>query len=137
MEDQDNWREAFRLFDTDGDGRISSTELGELMKSLDQNPTGADIREIMKEQGSDKISCEEFIGVMERRIRAADEALVAAFSVFERGDEGYVSAAELRHLLSTLGDPMSQEEIEEMFSCAEVDSDGQFNYKEFIKLHMT
>lgn len=32
-------REAFSLFDTDGDGRIAPSDLGVLMRSLGGNPT--------------------------------------------------------------------------------------------------
>nr|CAD1840634.1 unnamed protein product [Ananas comosus var. bracteatus] len=39
-------REAFSLFDTDGDGRIAPSELGILMRSLGGNPTQAQLKEI-------------------------------------------------------------------------------------------
>ncbi|RLM60294.1 calmodulin [Panicum miliaceum] len=43
-------REAFSLFDTDGDGRIAPSELGVLMRSLGGNPTQAQLRDIAAQE---------------------------------------------------------------------------------------
>ena len=40
-------KEAFKLFDTDNDGKISATELGTVMRSLGYNPTPAEVRELI------------------------------------------------------------------------------------------
>ena len=37
------FREAFILFDKDGDGKITKDELGVVMRSLDQNPTDSEL----------------------------------------------------------------------------------------------
>ena len=42
-------KEAFKLFDKDGDGFISNTELGTVMRTLGQNPTDAEIKDIIHE----------------------------------------------------------------------------------------
>ena len=47
------FKEAFRLFDTDGDGTISTSELGIVMRSLGQNPTEKDLEEMIKEVDND------------------------------------------------------------------------------------
>jgi calmodulin len=42
------WKEAFQLFDKDGDNNISTAELGTAMRSLGACPTQADIQEMIK-----------------------------------------------------------------------------------------
>ncbi|WP_446364929.1 EF-hand domain-containing protein [Coleofasciculus chthonoplastes] len=41
--------QAFRVFDEDGSGEISADELGAVMRSLGQNPTDAQLYDMMQE----------------------------------------------------------------------------------------
>ena len=41
------FKEAFSLFDKDGDGTITTKELGTVMRSLGQNPTEAELADIL------------------------------------------------------------------------------------------
>ena len=43
------FKEAFSLFDKNGDGNISSQELGIVMRSLGQNPTEAELKDMINE----------------------------------------------------------------------------------------
>ena len=43
------FKEAFGLFDKDGDGTITSKELGTVMRSLGQNPTEAELQDMINE----------------------------------------------------------------------------------------
>jgi calmodulin len=43
------FKEAFSLFDKDGDGFISDSEFGTAMRSLGQCPTEAELQEMIKE----------------------------------------------------------------------------------------
>ena len=43
----EQYKEAFSLFDKNGDGTVSTKELGTIMRSLGQNPTEAELKDII------------------------------------------------------------------------------------------
>lgn len=68
--------------------------------------------------------------MMARRMRDNDteEELRAAFAVFDKDQSGKISAAELRHVMTNLGEKLSDEEVDEMMREADVDGDGEIDY---------
>ena len=42
---------------------------------------------------------------------------------------GYISSVELRHIMTTLGEKLTNEEVEEMIKEADIDGDGTINYE--------
>jgi len=55
-------KETFVYFDKDKDGHISSKELGLVMRSLGQNPTDSEIRDIINEVDADgRPICNKFL----------------------------------------------------------------------------
>ena len=47
------FKEAFSLFDKDGDGTITTKELGTVMRSLGQNPTEGELQDMINEVDAD------------------------------------------------------------------------------------
>ena len=47
------FKEAFSLFDKDGNGVIVTKELGTVMRSLGQNPTEAELQDMINEVDAD------------------------------------------------------------------------------------
>lgn len=136
------FKEAFTLFDTDGDGNISSKELGTVMRSLGQNPTEAELFDMINEVDSNQtgsIKFQDFLNLMVRKMRDTDteEELIEAFQVFDREGNGLITAQELRHVMTNLGEKLTAEEADEMIREADVDGDGQINYEEFVKMMMS
>ena len=61
-----------------------------------------------------------------------ESELIEAFKVFDRDGNGFISAAELRHVMTNLGEKLSDEEVDEMIREADIDGDGQINYEGFF-----
>lgn len=74
--------------------------------------------------------------MMEKKIKDTDQEdeIREAFRVFDKDDNGYICANELRHVMTNLGERLSDEEIYEMIREADADGDGQVNYEEFVKM---
>ncbi|CAA0828293.1 Calmodulin-like protein 8 [Striga hermonthica] len=66
----------------------------------------------------------------------AEEELKEAFKVFDKDQDGYICAEELQHVMISLGEKLSDEEVEQMIREADLDGDGQVNYDEFVKMMM-
>uniref|UniRef100_A0A663EY60 EF-hand domain-containing protein n=1 Tax=Aquila chrysaetos chrysaetos TaxID=223781 RepID=A0A663EY60_AQUCH len=128
------FKEAFSLFDKDGDGTITTKELGTVMRSLGQNPTEAELQDMINEvdaDGNGTIDFPEFLTMMVRKMKDTDseEEIREAFRVFDKDGNGYISAAELRHVMTNLGEKLTDEEVDEMIREADIDGDGQVNYE--------
>ena len=66
-----------------------------------------------------------------------EEELNKAFKIFDKENTGYISAAELRGVMTTLGEKLTDEEIEDLIKEADIDSDGMINYHEFVKMMLS
>ncbi|KAF9158717.1 hypothetical protein DFQ26_007300 [Actinomortierella ambigua] len=136
------FKEAFALFDRDGDGTITTRELGTVMRSLGQNPSESDLQDMVNDvdaDGNGKIDFPEFLTMMARKMKDTDseEEIREAFKVFDKDNNGYISAAELRHVLTNLGERLSEVEVDEMITEADTDGDGQINYEEFVRMMLS
>ena len=136
------FKEAFSLLDKNGDGTITTTELGTVMSSLGQNPTEAELMDIINDidsNGNGAIDFPEFLTMMARKMKDNDseEELLEAFKVYDKDGNGLISAAELSHITTNLGETLTNEEVNEMIREFDIDGDGHINYEEFVKMLMS
>uniref|UniRef100_A0A0B6ZYL6 EF-hand domain-containing protein n=1 Tax=Arion vulgaris TaxID=1028688 RepID=A0A0B6ZYL6_9EUPU len=135
-------REAFRLFDKDGDGSISTEELGTVMRNLGQFPSIDELNQMLKEidiDGDGTFSFEEFVqvmanvgGISENSQQDEEEELRQAFRVFDKSGCGYITPSDLRAVLQCMGEELTEEEIDEMIAEVDIDGDGRIDFEEFI-----
>ena len=131
---------AFAFFDKDGDGSITAKELGIVMRSLGQNPTEDELQDMINNSdvdGNGTLDFSEFLIMMARKLQHMDheQEIKEAFKVFDQDGNGFIDTAELRHMMTTLGETLTDEEVDEMMSVADIDQDGRVSYEEFRKMY--
>jgi len=138
-EDQiSDFQEAFSIFDQKGDGKIQVTQIGEVLRALGQNPTEADVKRLSHQHRPDeRISFEQFLPILQtisrqRPVDTADD-FIEGLRHFDKDGNGYISSAELRHLMTHLGEKLTDEEVEQLLAGQE-DSQGNINYEEFVRI---
>lgn len=62
--------------------------------------------------------------------------LVAAFRVFDRDKNGFITRDELRLAMELIDESMTEAALNELLQMADVDKDGRINYEEFAKMLM-
>ncbi|KAH3703186.1 myosin-2 essential light chain-like [Dreissena polymorpha] len=133
--------EVFNLFDNKGDGKISASQLGDCLRSLGQNPTESEIRKCGYATNPDaRISFEVFLPIFQTINRSREqhsaEDFTEGFKMFDKEQNGFITSAELRHILTCLGDKLTDEECDQLFQGME-DAQGNINYEEFVKSVMS
>ena len=67
------------MFDKDGDGTITTKELGTVMRSLGQNPTEAELQDMINEvdaDGNGTIDFPEFLTLMARKMKVLSSSFL-------------------------------------------------------------
>lgn len=63
--------------------------------------------------------------------------IIESFRVFDKDGNGFISKAELSHVMTNLGERLTVKEVDNMIREADIDGDGQVNYEEFVKMMMS
>ncbi|XP_059448241.1 probable calcium-binding protein CML25 [Corylus avellana] len=133
--------QVFRRFDVNGDGKISSSELGSILGSLGHPATEEELDKMIKEvdaDGDGHIDLQEFVELNTKGVDS-DEALENikdAFSVYDIDGNGLISAEELHEVLKSLNDDCSLAECRKMISGVDRNGDGMINFEEFKVMMM-
>lgn len=77
-----------------------------------------------------EVDFDEFMKLMARKLKSVDveEEIVEAFRVFDKDGNGSISKEELRFAISTLGEKVKEDELDDLFRLADLNGDGQINY---------
>eukprot|EP01136_Pigoraptor_vietnamica_P007931 Opistho-1_new@42655 len=136
------YKEGFVLFDKKGDNKIALADLGRVLRSLGQNPTEAEVKKTVDEidpTGTKRIGFDEFLPILtrQRKETAKESDFIEGLKVFDKDGNGFMNAAELRHVLTSLGEKLTDDDVDQLLQGVEVDKDGSINYEEFVKMVMS
>mmetsp|Transcript_54588 Transcript_54588/g.153589 ORF Transcript_54588/g.153589 Transcript_54588/m.153589 type:complete len:166 (+) Transcript_54588:73-570(+) len=124
-------RDNFALLDRDKDGRLTPEEVKTLFRAFGQNPSDEELEEMMKPVPATGLDVDGFINFysMNYRTPTTENTLVKAFQVFDLEDTGIMNASKFREMMTSLGEPMSAEDVDAILKEAEIDKKGLFDYK--------
>ncbi|XP_020219805.1 probable calcium-binding protein CML18 [Cajanus cajan] len=149
MELSTQFQQVFKIIDTNGDGKISATELSEVLSCLGYNKCMAAkeaecMVRVLDFNGDGFVDLDEFMIVMNGMEQEKfgsgmdhdddddDGCLMDAFLVFDTDKNGLISAKELQRVLLNLGcDDCSLKECKRMIKGVDRNGDGFVDFEEF------
>merc|ERR1712235_46915 len=129
------FKEAFNMIDQNRDGFIDKEDLHDMLASLGKDPSDKYLEDMMNEAPG-PINFTMFLTMFGEKLNGTDpeDVIKNAFACFDDSGSGTLDADYLKELLMTMGDRFSEEQVDELFRGAPIDSKNQFNYKEFTKI---
>lgn len=133
---EDDLREVFRHFDTDGDGKISAPEIRAYFGSIGDYMSSEEAQVVISDldtDGDDLLDFNDFVRMMNRE--SHDDDLRRAFEMFEiEKGSGYITPKGLQTMLDRLGAPRSHDECVAMIQVFDVDGNGVLDFNEFHQM---
>merc|ERR1712117_389343 len=128
------YQDSFFTFDTDQDGVILTRQLGELLRLCGENPSEAEVQDMVNEvdkEATGYLQFPSFLSLMSKKYsdQNAEDEIREAFRVFD--GNGFINRQELRVVMMNLGEKLNDDEIECLIDDVDIDGDGQINYEEF------
>lgn len=130
---------VYEMFFPAGEGTVDAMKCADILRSMKLTPTNKSVQKCTgaKKNGEKKLTIEEFMPIYGHLSKEKDVGgypdFMEALSVYDKESNGTIIAAELRHLLLSLGEKLSESECDEILKlCSNEDVDGNTKYEDFI-----
>lgn len=131
----DNYHNAFDAFDDNSDGKINKEFLEPLLRSLGYNPFPAEVEDMLLDLGSDNtFDFDSFMVIVSRHSRSVDpeKELLDIFKSLDKERTGRLEVSFVKNILENIKNPLTKEQIENLFEDLRVDEDGTIDYEVLV-----
>merc|ERR1712133_238137 len=139
-------KNCFDLFDSKKQEFLSADDLDEILRAMGFRPSSEELTAILTEideDGSGEIEFAEFCQlcakflVEDPDIETLKRELKAAFRIYDKDGQGFITMDTLRGLISELLTPLSQEELDGIIDELDEDGSGTMDFDEFCEMMMS
>ena len=136
-------KNCFDLFDSKKQTFLSADDLDEILRAMGFRPSKEELQAILAEideDGSGEIEFAEFCQlcakflVEDPDIETLKRELKAAFRIYDKNGEGFITMDTLRGLISELLSPLSAEELDGIIAELDEDGSGTMDFDEFCEM---
>ncbi|ETO28419.1 hypothetical protein RFI_08718 [Reticulomyxa filosa] len=125
---------AFELFDEKKTGKLTAKELRRILNGLGQSATEVEIDELIKEADKNRdnaIDLDEFIELMVSKMHSNkfDDELAKAWKTFDKTGRGKIGINELREVMLSLGEDLSDAQLKLMIDEIDTDKDNYITFE--------
>jgi len=139
--DQERAKFVFEVYDFDASGVIDAFNLGDALRALGLNPTQKAVEKLggTKKKNEKKMKLDEFLPCFAQTKKDKDvggfEDFVECLKLYDKQENGTMMAAELSHVLLSLGERLEESEVDAiMKECSQPEDDeGYIPYEPFLK----
>ena len=134
-------KEAFDFFDKDGSGSIDAKEISTVLNQLGHKSTAVELGDMMTsidKNQDNSVSFDEFCVLIKAsskfELKQNDQDdLKEQFRLFDLDGNGSISPDELKKVMATMGEKISDAEIDELLQKYDLNKNGAIEYHEFVK----
>jgi len=135
-------KEAFMLFDYDKDGRIFSRDVGAVIRSIGLRPSQAEIKDIISDvdNSGGTIDLQTLVTLISRKVtnppNESPRDLQEMFRMYDSQGKGQISQANMVHLLTTVGEKLTDQEADDLLKISGCAKAGMVDYQKFVSVIM-
>jgi len=131
----DKVRQIFYAFDHDLSGNIAMCELADALRCCGLYVSQKEVHKLklsLKLEHQRVVSFGQFYQFLKLRKKDSVERLTKAFMRFDKQNTGYVDTIELRKCLTTMGEALTESQVDDMLEGLDINADGQVEFQEFV-----
>ncbi|XP_062280388.1 EF-hand calcium-binding domain-containing protein 7 [Scomber scombrus] len=111
----------------------SRQQLCRVLQQAGRNPSNTILNKYWTPRTS-KLNFDDFCEILKCEKKTEENELMRTFKKMDVNGDGFITHSELEKALSTRGEKMTTEEMNAIFTLADINEDGKFDYSKFCRL---